>query len=160
MQYIISSLLYATDLGPRGPEVFRYATSLAEHYGSRIHLLHVIEPPQVFRESLADRYLSTEAAAALKEWGHDEARTELEARLERFSQSVMAAEKANRASVADIRVLSGSPAQVILDEARRIKADCIVLGSNHHSAFEGMVIGSVARKVTMASPYPVFLVPT
>jgi nucleotide-binding universal stress UspA family protein len=160
MKHLISDVLYATDLGARGPEVFSWAASLADSYGARIHILHVIEPSRMLRDPLVQRYMSPEMMQSLKERGHDEVRAELERRLEHFGRTALTAEGTVRAQVASIQVLEGSPDRVILKEADRIGADCIVLGSHNYSALGEIVIGSVARKVTMKSRRPVFLVPT
>lgn len=63
------------------------------------------------------------------------------------------------ALVRDIRVLAGHPAEVILKQAKKERADVIVMGSHGHTAFGEMLLGSVAHKVTQRSEIPVLLVP-
>lgn len=159
MHYTIKNILFATDLGPRGPEIFRCAASLAERYGADIHIVHAVEPPQMFRDSLVNRYVSPGPLESFKERGYAEALMEIESRLEKFCRTSLEAEDCCHARVAGIRVLEGAPAQTILREADRVNADCVVLGSNRYSALGEMVVGSVARKVTLKSRRPVFLVP-
>ena len=159
MAFKINRLLYATDLGPRGPDVFRCAVSLAEQYGADIHIVHVIEEPSILRNNIAERYISSSVLSTYRESTFDEAVDEIKRRMEQFSRSTLESEEAVYARVAEIRVLTGRPGRAILAEAERIDADCIVLGSRRYSGVNDMVIGSVARKITLKSRRPVFLFP-
>ena len=61
--------------------------------------------------------------------------------------------------IADIQIIEGSPARSILEEAQRVNADMIVLGSHGHSAIGEVMLGSVAHKIAMKATVPVLLVP-
>lgn|SRR5690554_2635672 len=159
MAFKIDRLLYATDLGPRGPDVFRCAASIAEQYGATIHIIHVIEEPSIIRNNIAERYISSSVLGGYRESTLDEAISEIKRRLEQFTRSTLESEEAVKARVAEIRVLTGRPGRAILAEADSIDADCIVLGSRRYSGVNDMIIGSVARKVTLKSRRPVFLFP-
>lgn len=159
MQFNIQRILYATDLGPHGPNVFRCAIGLAEKFGAAIHILHVIEDPAILRNNIAERYVSGSVLGAFRESAFDEAIGEMERRLQQFSQSALESEESLHARVAEIKVLTGRPGRTILAEADRIEADCIVLGSRRYSGMSDMIIGSVARKVTLKATRPVFLFP-
>lgn len=159
MQFNIQRILYATDLGPHGPKVFRCAIGLAEKFGAAIHILHVIEDPAILRNNVAERYVSSSVLGTYRDTAFDEAVSEIKKRLESFSLSALEAEDSQGARVAEIRVLTGRPGRTILNEAERIDADCIVLGSHRYSGMSDMIIGSVARKVTLKTPRPVFLFP-
>jgi nucleotide-binding universal stress UspA family protein len=159
MQLVMERILYATDLGPRGPEVFRYALSLAEHYGAEIHIVHVVELPRAIRNATYQRFMSEDPLESWREGRQREVIETIQTRLERFCQSAMDADTACRARVADISVLEGPPARTILRRADDIDAHCIVVGSRRYSPLGEMVIGSVARKLTSRSRRPIFLVP-
>ena len=51
----------------------------------------------------------------------------------------------------------GDPAREIVAFAAEWKADCIAIGRHGHSAFEKLLLGSVAQKVVAASTLPVLL---
>lgn len=159
MQFKIERILYATDLGPRGPDVFRCAVSIAEQYGASIHILHVVEEPAIIRNNIAERYISGSVLGDYRESTLEEAIDEIKRRLEQFSRSTLDSEESMHARVAEIKVLTGRPGRTILAEADRIDADCIVLGSRRYSGMSDMLIGSVARKVTLKATRPVFLFP-
>lgn len=68
-----------------------------------------------------------------------------------------AARLAGPGRIVEQRVLSGRPATVIVDEARRSKADLIVVGSRGHGAIEEMLLGSVSAEVVDHSTVPVLV---
>ena len=63
-------------------------------------------------------------------------------------------------AISHIRVRSGDDAaQLILDEARTVSADLILLGTSGTSVLKGLLFGSVAQAVTAKTSVPVLLVP-
>jgi len=61
---------------------------------------------------------------------------------------------------ADARVVVGAPADAIVGEARRTRADAIVMGWRGHGAVRRLVSGSVSRAVVRDAPCPVLVVRT
>ncbi|HEX5825014.1 MAG TPA: universal stress protein [Candidatus Limnocylindrales bacterium] len=55
-------------------------------------------------------------------------------------------------------VLRGRPATAIVDQARRMQADLVVVGSRGHGTIESMVLGSVSAEVVDHAPAPVLVV--
>ena len=157
MAYTIHTILYATDLGPYQPTVFRHAAGLAQQFGAKVHIVYVLEPLGEFAHSLIDNYVPTDVQAKLHKEGYAEARQNLQARLDKSCKEDLNID--SKALMSEVRIVEGRPATVILDEARRIGADLIVLGSHGHSALDEMLIGSVARKITLKATVPVLLVP-
>ncbi len=56
------------------------------------------------------------------------------------------------------RVVDAAPVEGILGEARRVRADVIVLGWRGHGAVRRLLTGSVSRGVTRGAPCPVLVV--
>lgn len=54
----------------------------------------------------------------------------------------------------------GDFAQVILETAGEIKADCIVMGSHSRKWLDNILMGSVTEEVLRKSTIPLFIVPT
>ena len=54
-------------------------------------------------------------------------------------------------------VAQGSPVSVILAAARRIQADCLVMGTRGASGLKHLVLGSVSEKVLRQSEFPVLI---
>lgn len=59
----------------------------------------------------------------------------------------------------DTSQLYGPPAACIQEEAERVGADCIVIGSHGHGALYDVMVGSTASHVLKNSPCPVLVVP-
>ena len=59
---------------------------------------------------------------------------------------------------AETKVVNGLPARVIVDEAKRLNAALIVVGSRGHSGLPRLVHGSVAQRVIQLSTVPVTVV--
>jgi nucleotide-binding universal stress UspA family protein len=57
------------------------------------------------------------------------------------------------------RQVDGHPSAQILDQARRLRADYIVLGSHGHNAIYDLLVGSTAHTVLQKAPCPVVIVP-
>jgi nucleotide-binding universal stress UspA family protein len=56
------------------------------------------------------------------------------------------------------KVLEGEPWRLILDEARGLPADLLVIGTHGRSGFEQLLLGSVTEKVLRRAPCPVLTV--
>lgn len=65
-------------------------------------------------------------------WYYASAQQALQQRLDAFCREVLANQ--TERLIADIQIVEGSPVRVILEEARRAKAELIVLGSHGHPA--------------------------
>ena len=83
--------------------------------------------------------------------------------LEELSNQVLrqAKERAEGAGVTDVRVQIGwgDPAELIIETARREKADAIVIGRRGHGRLAGLLLGSVSQKVATLAPCVVIVVP-
>jgi nucleotide-binding universal stress UspA family protein len=60
---------------------------------------------------------------------------------------------------ADVVQLTGAPATLIAGQARKLRADFIVMGSHRHSAFHDLLLGSTTSGVIKRSSCPVVIVP-
>ena len=64
-----------------------------------------------------------------------------------------------RISFKELRVVSGSPAETIVQEAENCGVDLIIVGSDTSSSLKNTLLGSTARKVTHMARKPVLVVP-
>ncbi len=60
--------------------------------------------------------------------------------------------------IADLIFASGDPVEVILDQAKRLRADLIVLGTHGRRGLQRLVLGSVAESVVRRAGCPVLVV--
>ena len=155
MSYEIKSILYASDLTPRSPAVFRHAVGIAAKFGAKLHAVTISLPSSSMMPY--EEFITREKLSEIRETGHQRAEALLKARIDTF---VQANPEMDVSSVlASVRALEGEPASRILDTAKEVLADMIVMGSRGHSAIGELLIGSVAHKVTMKADVPVILVP-
>ncbi len=154
----IETILYATDLSPHSPGVFRYAMSLAQQYGGKIVIVHAMEPLSPFAKSMVDLYVSKEKSEKLHADAMEKMQDMIRERLELFCKDELCTDPQGRDRVTDILILEGRPPEVILQEAARLKPDVIVMGSHGHTAVGEILLGTTAHRVMQRSPVPVLLV--
>jgi len=142
----MKTILVPVDFSDCAVDVTETAASIAKAFSARIILLHVAAPepefigyepgPQTVRDTVA-RELATEHKL-LHEMDH---------RLEAKGLSVTSL------------VIQGYPVEKILEEANKLHADLIVMGSHGHGALRNLLVGSVTEGVMRRSRCPVLVVP-
>ncbi len=162
----INKILYTTNLGDGTRPVFRFALSLARTHNAKLFLLHVVEPLSMSGSFLIEAYMSKAMAdqaesvsRKLREETSEHVLDKIKSRLERVFKEELGVTPEELGLIGDIKVLSGSPAEVIVREARDQDMDVIVVGSQAHSSLKSALLGSTARKITLMSDKPVLLVP-
>ena len=116
------------------------AVGLAQQFQSRLTLLHAIYIPEAAEVNLA----------AYMDKIRSEADQSMAARLKRVQGAGIAA---------DAVTVIGAPSQAIVDTARDLHADLIVMGTHGRTGLRHMLIGSVAERVVRLAPCPVMVVP-
>lgn len=154
MSYEIKSVLYASDLSPRSPAVFRHAVGLALKFDAKLHAMTVSLPATGLPYM---DFISEEKYDQIKAAGHSKDEALLRKRIQVFAEANPDME-VDRV-LTSIRAVEGDAAKRILDMAKHVLADVIIMGSRGHSAIGELLLGSVAHKVTMKSDVPVILVP-
>jgi nucleotide-binding universal stress UspA family protein len=111
-----------------------------------IHLLHVTEPDPSFVGLAAGPEEVQEQVARELERRHGE----LEALADRLREKGLAV---------DALLVPGPTIQTILEQAEKLEADIIVMGSHGRGKLFDLVVGSVSAGVIRKSPVPVLVVP-
>jgi len=155
----INTILFPTDIGPQSINVLRYAEALAIANDAEIVLLNVIEPLTPHAMSVIAEYMSADAAKAMRESGISDLRREVETSLQAFLAEESASQSDAALSMPTIRIAEGSPATAILEQAKAVNADVIVMGTHGHSTMGEIVMGSVASKVLHKAKIPVLAIP-
>ncbi len=155
----IQHILYATDMSDNSRHVFRYALSLARQYHSQITLLNILEPLNNSATALVEAYLSRDVAENFHQKMINQAREKLQTQLEAFCQTELHATASASNLIADSLVVDGPAAQAIVNKAKIINANLIVMGTHSHYPLSDFLIGSTAHKVMQLSPIPVLIVP-
>ena len=158
------TILMATDGSPHAEKAVELASDIAEKYGARLVLLHVLlhgHIPEALRHMAEIEHIVPAAEPAPGALAPDlmeyvaRAGTDIKAMRQVFGalgdQIIGRAEQAARnKGVKDIatRVDDGDPARCIIERAKAEGADLIVLGSRGLGDLEGLFMGSVSHKVS------------
>lgn len=141
----IRRILYATDFSRHGTHGFRYAITLSKHFKAKMIILHAISlPPTIPADptggvALTDYFeeLEEESKARLKEMLHQAESNGVEA---------------------ETLLVDGAAHKAVLQEAKRLGVDLIVVGTHGRTGVEHLLLGSTAEKIVRQSPIPVLVV--
>jgi glycine betaine transporter len=147
MAETITSILVPVDFSTHADQAFGYAKTIAQRFGAKLSLVHVVEDPFVTGAWNAEMYVPD--VAELLEGLIANA----EQRLAALKQSAAALGLA-----VDTLVLSGRPAHAIIEHAKEGGFDLIVMGTHGRTGLSHAVIGSVAERVVRKAPCPVLIV--
>lgn len=133
------NILMASDLSSRSDRAFDRAVQLSKQFKSSLHVLHVLDDalPLDLQEELFDKAEKTLKAQAV-----------------RAKKSVSKA----KAPKEGVVLAAGSPAQTILDQSKKLKADIIVTGAHKQDTLRDLFIKSTAEKLLRFSERPVLIV--
>lgn len=124
------------------------AVRLARKNGARLMLLHVVEEQSVL--------MAAEVGAAVVPLIDDlraEGKRKLERSLKRIARGGLKAQTALAESFA------GGVAGTVVAQAKRWRADLIVVGSHGRTGVDRVLMGSDAEQIARRSPVPVLIVP-
>jgi nucleotide-binding universal stress UspA family protein len=155
---MIRSMLYATDLGLYGPYVMQHALAMARAFKAELYVIHVVEPMSLFAESVLQTYLDRPLLDSLHNEGVSTVMATIEQKvLDSFRDELD--EPQDLALIRAVSVRQGDPAQVILDQAQRLGADLLIIGTHSYGLHGQIPLGRTAARVLQMSSVPVYLVP-
>ena len=139
----LKRILVAVDFSGPSNQALRYAVRFAQHFGSEITLLHIVQRTFIARYPEVPPYLD-----------HIEADFE---NAERALQT-LAAQQTLKSSAIRTVVRTGLAAHEIVEAARDLDSDLIVIATHGYTSWKHLCIGSTAERVVRAAPCPVFAV--
>ena len=142
----MKTILVPVDFSPTTRAVLIAARKLADVTGDRVVLLHVVQPPIISTDYGLTLDMMQETLVAFRKTGAQQL-THLEQAL------------ADQGIEVTSRQVDGYPSAQIIDQAVRLRADYIVMGSHGHTAIYDLVVGSTAQTVIKTAPCPVVIVP-
>ena len=142
----MNKVLIALDYDPTAKKVAKSGYSIAAAMGAEIILLHVIEDLTVYSLSYLNMGpLQLDSVVELKE----------------ASQQFLDKTKLFLGDLTIQTVVKeGNFADSIIQTAKELDVDIIVMGSLSKKWLENIVLGSVSQKVMLQSTIPMFIVPT
>lgn len=143
---LIKVILCPVDFSDNSVRAYRHALSLAEHYGSKLVVQHVVELwryPSASYAATAGAY--DEFWQAICEGGKKKLREFVKNHTYEGNQP-------------ELVVQEGMAPDVILSFAQSQNADVIVMGTHGHRGFDRLMVGSVTNRVMRRAPCPVLAV--
>lgn len=156
---MIRSILFATDLGIYAPVVMQHALGLARSFSADLHVVHAVEPMGLFAESVLKSYLDEQALNQLHQEGVTTMLSNIELRVLESLRDELAEGQQELALIRSVKVIQGGPAQVILEQSRKLSVDLLVLGSHGQPTGDVGHLGRTAARIVELAQVPVYLVP-
>ena len=126
--------------------VIDQAIVMARALGARLVLLHVVQLPALLNTGVTE----SDLPAGFYVEAAKEASTRLAALQRQLRDEGVTAHAIHR---------MGAPGDQIIEQAERLQADCIVMGSHGHGALYDLFIGSTTMRVLKQATCPVAIVP-
>lgn len=137
----MKTIIVPVDFSQSTGLLYEKAVSLAKAFSSTIYLLHVVLPNE--DSSYKDK----------KEIG-------LEFAEETQALNSLAQQIREQSIETYALLIEGIAATAILEEAKRLNADLIVLGSHGHGVLGAALAADVSQEIVQHTQCPVFIVPT
>jgi nucleotide-binding universal stress UspA family protein len=138
----IHRILVPTDFSSASSNALRYAVRLGQVLGGELTFIHVLPRP---------------VPAALNEFPIDypaEPRSECEERLDVLAEAA----RTNGIRATRWLVRTGSPTHEIVEAAKDLDVDLIMIATHGYTSWKHFAIGSTADRVARAAPCPVLVV--
>lgn len=142
----MKTILTPVDFSGATRGVLAASLDLAKAVGGRILLLHSVQQPVITTdygltaETLRETIVANESVARKQ--------------IEHLKKTM-----AGKGVPVDSRLVGGFAAGNILEQAKKVRAAYIVLGSHGHTAFYDLLVGSTTNAVLKKAPCPVVVVP-
>ena len=142
----LKRILVPVDFSKTSRKAVRYARRFAEVYGAKVTLFHVVDFADIDRVALRLGSIAQERMEA-------EAMTRASSLIQQVADQEL-----GDAVEHDSDILAGRTTDAVIEEARRCKADLIVVGVHSERVIKHAIIGSTAERVVRSAPCPVLVV--
>lgn len=137
------NILVPSDFSSASDKAFKYALNFSQHFGAQLHVIHVLErvlSPQFAGLPEAPAFSEEEVAAAAKN-------------LRAWAKSAGAT-----GAGAKLVLRNGFPAHEIVEAAKDLAVDLVIIATQGLTGWKHFCIGSTAERVVRAAPCPVLVV--
>jgi len=143
----MKTVLAPIDFSDSSRRVIDEAILLARSIGGRLVLLNIVSPTSAFPSEFDSTGARAAYLAQAEKLAHDELAS-LQRRLR------------DEGVTAHVVHLVAQPGPGILEQAERLEADYVVMGSHGHGAFYELIVGGTASRVLKQAKCPVVIVPS
>jgi nucleotide-binding universal stress UspA family protein len=147
MRHALERILVPTDFSAASDEALEYGKMIGVRFGASLHVLHVIEEPDIAGAWGSEAYVGELPRI------REAAQRAAEERLKQIFTGTESERLQPSTEIADGRV-----APTIVEVARRRHIDLIVMGTHGRSGVAHLLLGSVTEKVLRTASCPVLAV--
>lgn len=150
----MKKILIALDYNPTAQKVAEIGYNLAKEMNAKIILLHVTSDVTYYSSLHYSPIMGFDSFSGIVE-------TDNVARLEKAAQDYLDKSKKHlRDETIETIVKNGDFGENILNTAKELNIDIIVMGTHSRRGLEKILMGSVTEKVLQQSSIPLFIIPT
>ena len=139
-----TNILVPTDFSPTADRALDYAIALGAKLGARVYIVHVIGIPALG---------IPEIGLALASMTIDGLVADGQAALDRIADK-----HRNQSAFGEVMLRTGDVRDEVLQVAKEVHADLIVIGTHGRRGFAHALLGSVAETIVRMAPCPVLTV--
>ncbi len=142
----LNNIMVAVDFNDSIGELMVYADNLAQKFGSKVWVLHVAEPepdfvgyepgPQYIRDIKADEY-------------REEHRN-----LQEVCKNFLSED-----TVKEALLIQGSTVETVVEEAKKLNIDLLIVGTHKHSFLHNLLQESVSMELIKKAEIPILTIP-
>lgn len=156
----IKTILFATDLSENADNALRQALGMAKANQAKVHVLHVSEPLSQDATATLRIFMQLDASRGkeMLEERHASVKETLKQNQKQFVATLSEDDKAAYDAVSSVVLIDGHPAETILNRAKALECDLIVMAT-HEQSTDHTFLGTVAKRVLRRATIPVLLVP-
>ena len=146
----------ALDYDPTAQKVAEVGFAFCKEMGAEVTLLHIIADPTYYASTVYDPIMGFGGYVNM-----DWLRQDIIDDLEKTSVDFLEKSKYHLGDK-NIKILvkNGRIPESILEAAKELNTDIIILGSHSRRWLDNIVMGSITEKVLRHTPIPLFIIPT
>ncbi|AFN76000.1 uspa domain-containing protein [Melioribacter roseus P3M-2] len=139
---LIKKILVPVDFSDYSKDALKYAVQFAKQFDAKLYIIYVIEPV-IYP---ADFSMGQVAIPSLENDIKNRAEEEMDSLIKSYVDPSLETERI---------IKTGKPFVEIIETARDLDADIIIMATHGHTGVEHLLFGSTAEKVVRKAPCPV-----
>ncbi|MGB7841409.1 MAG: universal stress protein [Salinimicrobium sp.] len=142
----LKNILVAVDFNEAVGELLSYAAGFAEKFGAKVWVVHVASPdPDFVGYEPGPQYIRNLKAEDFREEHRN---------LQSICKTFLNGEVENEALL-----IQGSTVETVLQEAKKLKADMLIVGTHRHSFLHNLLNESVSLELLKRASLPIMAIP-
>jgi nucleotide-binding universal stress UspA family protein len=151
-------ILYATDLSKNSRLAFGYAASIANQFNADLMVLHAIEPINPYSQSQFSGMMGEPDWVNIQMDLESKMMDELGTTLREFCSHLQTTTADIAIKDEHLLVRHGTSVDIILQIAKEMAVDLIVMGTHGYGMVKDALMGGTARRIVRRSEIPVMVV--